>query len=119
MNLTIPCELYSKAAILKAAYSFTDRAYIFINKVNDNYVIDFDLKDGQEAIFEKEFKNELLAQAVRVAILEQTRELRNIIATRALASTVINSLEVDKDELPNYDIDSILKDWYDNETATL
>ena len=62
----------------------------------------------------KEFENELLFQSLRHSIYQQTKEIRQLIITRALASTVIdeNTVTCENDE-ENFDIDSILEDWFD------
>lgn len=117
MKYSIPKELYPKTAILKAAYSFTDRAYILIRQDTENYIIDFEAKEDTSPIIESDFKNELLAQALRSAVVEQTAEIRKLISARALASTIINEPTINTGLLKDYPADEILKDWYENEKS--
>ena len=67
--LEIPKDLYNNTVVLKAAYLFTDRAYIYIQQTDDDYIVNFKLKNGVDAITEDEFKNDLLSQAVREPLI--------------------------------------------------
>lgn len=117
MVLEIPKDLYNKAAVLKAAYHFTDRAYIYIQQTDGNYVIDFKPKKPDFAISEDEFKNELLAQAVRHELYEQTKDVRKLIAMRALATTIVGESKDVIEPQQTYSEDEILKDWFENENT--
>lgn len=119
MKYAIPKELYPKTAILKAAYTFTDRAYILICQDTENYIIDFEKKGDARPIVESDFKNELLAQALRCAIAEQTADIRKLISARALASTIVNEPTINTESLKDYSADEILKDWYENEKSKI
>ena len=107
-------ELYSKTALLKAAYSFTDKAYIHLDVNENEYIVDITIKPNAEEFTLKEFENELLFQSLKYNIYQQTKEIRQLIIIRALASTVIdeNTVTCENDE-ENFDIDSILEDWFD------
>lgn len=73
-------ELYSKEALLKAAYHFTDRAYVYLGVESDAYFVDFTPKEGiafDRECLENTFKNELLAQVVHQTISRQTAPFRN------------------------------------------
>lgn len=39
-------DLYSREALLKAAYHFTDRAYVYLGVEGDAYFVDFTPKEG-------------------------------------------------------------------------
>ena len=41
--LKIPKDLYNKTVILKAAYLFTESAYIYIQQNKANYIINFNI----------------------------------------------------------------------------
>ena len=107
-------ELYSKTALLKAAYSFTDRFYVHLSVDNDNYVVSVLSKDGDHKLCEEDFKNEILAQEVRSIITEQTHDIRMLLMARAFSSSVINN----NDDVPtnqdvHFDLNDILKDWFE------
>lgn len=71
-------ELYSKTALIKAAYNFTDKAYVHLDSDDKYYYVTLDMKEsGKEEISEHEFENEMLAQSVRHEIYNQTKILEN------------------------------------------
>lgn len=115
--LEIPKDLYNKTVVLKAAYLFTDRAYIYIQQTDDDYIVNFKLKTGVDAITEDEFKNELLSQAVRFELYEQTKDVRKLIAMRALATTIVGEAKEVIEPPKTYTEDEILKDWFENENS--
>ena len=113
MILTLPKDIYPKIAVMKAAYHFTDTTYIYINQSDDAYIVDITAKEGCSVFSEQEFKNELLAQALRCEIDKQTGDIRHLITMRALASTIVGEqAEIIQPPL-NYSEDSILKDWFE------
>lgn len=115
MKYTISKDFYPKTVVLKAAYAFTDRAYIFISQDENNYVIEIESKDNKGDVAEKEFKNELLSQALRYEIDINTKNVRELIISRALASTIIDE-ENDVIEYEDQKLDDdILKDWFEND----
>lgn len=110
--------LYSKVALLKAAYNYTDRAYIHLDADDNYYYVALSPKDGTEIPNEDEFKNELLAQSVRHEVYKQTKNIRELLITRAVATSVITADETVDEPITNEDFDEnlILKDWFaDNE----
>ncbi len=54
-------ELYSKTALIKAAYNFTDKAYLHLDADNDYYYVSLLSKNENQEVSEKEFENEILA----------------------------------------------------------
>lgn len=113
MIIEIAKDLYPKTVILKSAYTFTDRAFIYISQNDNNYIINIEGKDG-DVDYEKEFKNELLSQALRYDVVEKTKNVRELIISRALASTVIDNDEPVIEYEENTIEDEILKDWFDS-----
>ena len=81
MIITVAKDLYPVSVVLKAAYVFTNRAYIFISQDSFNYLVNIEAKSANDIISEKEFQNELLSQAVRYAVIEQTKNIRDFSAT--------------------------------------
>ena len=67
-------ELYSKIALIKAAYNFTDKAYIHLDADKDYYIVTLKFKEGCN-IKEDEFVNEMLAQSVRHEVYIQTKNI--------------------------------------------
>lgn len=57
-------NLYSKDALLKAAFNFTDKAYIHLSQTENEYIVDFVVKEGN-IVSEKEFDNEMIFQTMR------------------------------------------------------
>ena len=109
--------MYSRASLIKAAYQFTDSAYILLDANDTYYTVDISNKDGSsDANLVDRFKNELLTQSAREIVSHQTKEIRELLMARAFASTVVYSDE--KWILPdppavNENLNSILMDWFD------
>ena len=115
MELSYNKELYPKTAVLKAAYNFTDEYYIHIDQDEHNYIVDIIPKEQNAGKNIKNiFDNEILAQSARYHITEQTKNIRELIMSRAFASTVINDQPVESEEtVEQVDIDKILTDWFE------
>lgn len=120
MRYSFNKELYNKEALLKAAYSFTDKAYIHLDADEEYYIVTVEMKGdtGAGIISEKDFQNEILAQRVRQIVSKQTKHVRELMLARAFSSTIIDSNECDgyhEDELTLDDVDrqDILMDWFE------
>lgn len=115
--LKFNCALYPKEAVMKAAYHFIDRCYIHVDICNEDYAVSITPKKGfQLDDISGEFENELLAQAVRYYVYQQTHTIREILIARAMSSTISGgSYESDSTELPEKvdDLESILMDWFE------
>lgn len=111
-------ELYDRNVIIKSAYLFTDKYYIHIDTDQEAFIVTFISKESNIADeVEMRYENELIAEQTRVLINEKTRNLRELIAARALSSTIIDThLENDtNDESGNGQIfaaSDILQDWF-------
>ena len=109
-------QLYDKKTIFKAAYSFTDIAYIHLDMDDKYYIVDIEMKADDNVLSEKDFVNELLTQKVREYINDDTKNIRELIMARAYASTIVE--QSPREEIKHekdVDIDQILKDWFENE----
>lgn len=124
MKLFYHKELYSKEALLKAAYHFTDRAYVYLGVEGDTYFVDFTPKEGitfDRENLENTFKNELLVQVIHQIISRQTSPLRELLVARALSSTLVDTadrtseLEQPMTPAAQDELDAITKDWFDDE----
>lgn len=122
MRIQYDKEFYSKEALLKAAYHFTDRAYVYLGVEDGSFFVDFTAKGGTQFDKEKlenEFKNELLAQVIHQIVSKETTVLRELLVARALSSTMVDeSVSSDAAESPmtedaQDELDAIAKDWFD------
>ena len=78
MKIVCNLNIYSKQVILKAAFCFTDRAYIFLSMKDKDIVVDISEKPGISEIIKKEFINELLAQSLREIVVESTKDILKV-----------------------------------------
>ena len=122
MRILYSKELYSKKALLKAAYHFIDNYYIYVGVEDDSFFVDFSTKDESLIDSDKlqnQFKNEILAQVIHQSISNETSDLRKLLVARALSSTMVdeedpvdNEPETMNEESLN-ELSAIAKDWYD------
>ena len=122
MRIRYDKEFYSKEALLKAAYHFTDKAYVYLGVEDDSFFVDFALKDDvsfDKEKLENEFKNQLLAQVIHQTVSKETTVLRELLVARALSSTMVDEgISSDAAESPmtedaQDELDAIAKDWFD------
>lgn len=122
MRIQYDKEFYSKEALLKAAYHFTDRAYVYLGVEDGSFFVDFTAKGGiqfDKEKLENEFKNELLAQVIHQTVSKETTVLRELLVARALSSTMVDEgISSDAVESPMTEdaldaLDAIAKDWFD------
>ncbi len=107
-------ELYSIENIMKAAYAFTDSMYIHLDADEHNYLISLCTKSMEESkeLYVK-FENELIAQKARQIVAEKTKYIREMIVSRALASTLITKNINDNIKETDFNANDILKDWFE------
>lgn len=108
-------ELYPKIALIKAAYNFTDQAYIHLDADDSYYYVTIEPKETEQPVSEREFVNEMLTQSVRHEIYLQTKGIRELLLARAMATSVIadENLIDDIDNSSNtFSTEEILKDWF-------
>ena len=121
MRILYSKELYSKEALLKAAYHFTDNYYIYLGVEGDSFFVDFSSKEDSPIdsdALQNQFKNEILAQVIHQSISNETSDLRKLLVARALSSTMVdeedpvdNEPETMNEESLN-ELSAIAKDWY-------
>ena len=107
-------EIYSKEALIKAAYSYTDKAYLHLDADDSAYIVTVLAKDGADEVTEKEFRNAILAETVRLDIAKRTKNVRELILARAFSSTIIEEKPQAGPETGDYDINEILTDWFED-----
>lgn len=114
MELRFDKGIYDRRALLKAAFRFTDRCYIHLQQDQAQWIVSWREKDGA-SVDSREFENELIAQNLRLQLLEESADLRKILLARAMASTVIQEVPVPSDESSSVmqDESQILRGWFD------
>ena len=114
MSIKLSKEMYEKEAIIKAAYLFTDRFHIELDSDSDYFYIDMKSKENIENNdVEKDFLNEVLIQTTRLHISTQTKNIREMIIGRALASTIIDDKDNGFLDDESINADDILNNWFD------
>ncbi len=116
MTINVNTNLYDRVTVLKAAYSFTDTHFIHLDLQEPYYVVSIINKDGsEESDIEYRFNNELLAQAIRSKIMEETKTIRELILARAFASTIIEEeAPTAQNQIPNAPSNEIFTEWFSN-----
>lgn len=126
MRFTYSKELYSHTALIKAAFHYTDRAYVHLDCDDSSYTVDIVQKPGCTPVDLHEFDNTLLAQLAREEVYQKTKEIRKIALARAMASSIVETNEEipagkqDNRKVPEplpFEEDTekpedILKDWF-------
>lgn len=107
-------ELYSNEVLLKASHFFTDKYYITLDADDKYYYITFEPIDGKmEKDILKQFTNEVITQATRYKIMQETKSIRELILGRALASTIIDDSDSGFIDDENINADDILISWFE------
>lgn len=115
-------DLYPRIALLKAAYAFTDKAYVHLDADDRNYLVTLTAKGGFEGIDQITFQNEMLDQALRHEIYLQTKNIRELLMARAMSSTMIEvpsasdaeaKASIDGSTNHSEEESSILADWFE------
>jgi len=116
LTLNFNKELYPKESLIKAAYAFIGECYVYLNQNDTDYIVELTTKSDKlpEHLPDK-FKNELLAQTVRLQVYKQTHVIRELLMARAMASTIVGEPpqnESEEDEI-NIDLSEITRDWFE------
>lgn len=108
-------ELYSKIALMKAAYNYTDSAYVHLDADEDYYYVMIEPKENRQRISEQEFINEMLTQSIRHEVYQETKNIRELLLARAMATSVIvdeDLVEDNEQSEDNFTENDILEDWF-------
>lgn len=112
-------ELYSKTALIKAAYNFTDRAYLHLDADEKYFYVSFCEKQEGTEITSEDFENEILTQSARHEIYKQTKNIRELMLARAVATSVVADCDERVENVSEteneFSEEEILKDWFDAE----
>ena len=109
-------EIYDKDVLVEAAYSLSDTAYFHLDADEKHYLVEIVPKDPNDSSdYEKRFENELLTQQTRKIVINKTKNIRELIAARALSSTIVElGNEEAETEETGFNAQDILKDWFSN-----
>mgnify|MGYP004489395681 CR=1 FL=1 len=105
-------ELYSKEAVMKAAYTFIDDFYLHLDCDENAYLVEIEAREGKKELNAKTFLNEVLIQETRRIVDERTKDIREMIYARAMASTVIEEHPLEEPKEAE-DAERILVDWFE------
>jgi His-Xaa-Ser system protein HxsD len=87
--VAVNCDLYSREALFRVCYLFTDRCYLFLVQDEDLHVVQvcFTRKGPDIDLYEMagEFSNELINQKVRLDVAAETKAIRELIVAQAFA----------------------------------
>lgn len=119
MELTFDKALYDKRALLKTAYQFTDRAYVHLSQTQMQWRVSW-IPKANCAVAPEEFENELIHQALRLQLAQESADIRRVLLARAMASTLIElpaeeKVEPDAARTSDEEAREILKGWYEHD----
>ena len=121
INLYVDEKIYNITVIKKALFNFIDDGYFKLQYSKENEInVQIYLKSNIENtdIFIKQIYNELLNESLRFDIMNQTKNIRELMLGRALYSTCIDTdesseYEENSDDNNEYKIDNIAVNWFD------
>ncbi len=107
-------ELYGKEVLFKAVYALLDQAYFHLDSDSQYYFVSIIPKEEEdvEILFHK-LEDNLIAEETRRMIAEKTKNIREMIVARALASTIVVDDSIAKEKEGIFDSEEILKDWFE------
>jgi His-Xaa-Ser system protein HxsD len=102
-TLLIDETIYSKEALLRTCYWFTDRCYLFVSRAGPNkFSVRIRAKAGQPSLesISGDFENALIDHQVRQDIDRNTARLRELIVAKAFAEADLEDAPVGDDRDP-------------------
>lgn len=89
LTLSLDVGLYPRDVLYAAAYVFLDRAYVLLDREDSRYVVRFrskrPLDDAAFRAIAGEFENELLAQALRLRVVDANQRIVETVVAVAIA----------------------------------
>lgn len=89
LAVAVNSDLYSREALFRVCYLFTDRCYLFLSQEEGSPVIHvrFTRKSPETDLsrLAGEFSNELVNQKVRLDVAAETKAIRELIVAQAFA----------------------------------
>ncbi len=87
--VAVNTDLYTREALFRVCYLFTDRCYLFLSQEEGSPVIRVRItRKGPDADLNElagEFSNELINQKVRLDVAAETKAIRELIVAQAFA----------------------------------
>lgn len=122
MRFPVLKSMFQAACVMKAAFAFVDRVYIHVDEDKKYWFVDMEMKEGttETANIQQEFENELLTQAVRLHVYNQTHVVRELLLARAMASSFIDQEDPVKriasvqEDLSDEEFSTIIQDWFEH-----
>ncbi len=87
-RFNVDINVYSREALFRACYVFTDRCYLFLmDQPEHNIIVEFRKKAPSPGLGDLvgAFANELINQRVRADVTRETRKIRELIVAQAFA----------------------------------
>jgi His-Xaa-Ser system protein HxsD len=99
--LEIDLSVYSTGAVLRAAYKFTDRCYVFLARSAEDpsllvVTLGTKLRQVESRLLAGEFANELIDQQLRENLAKEAGPIRELIVAQAFAEG--NLLDPQRDD---------------------
>jgi His-Xaa-Ser system protein HxsD len=88
LRYLVSTNLYTREALFRACYQFTDRCYLFLEQGEaDTIIVQFRKRDPKTNLEEVmgAFANELINQRVRADLSRETQAIRELIVTQAFS----------------------------------
>lgn len=87
VTVQVNTTLYTREALFRAAYRFTDRCYLLLRPETEEVIaVEMTSKNGEDAeAMAGEFSNELIDQRIRLDLARETHNIRELIVGRAFA----------------------------------
>lgn len=105
-------HLYSKEALLKAAYQYIDDFYLHLDVNEKYYTVEIEGKIAGNHLDYDEFQNEVLLQETRKMVADKTKNIREVIFARAMASTIVSEEKM-PELMESGNAEEILVNWFD------
>ncbi len=86
--ITIPHGIYSKEAVLKTCYKYSDVAFVKVQSLKKTFLIEVKPKDNNKhaRMMSDQLCNDLIDFELRVIIASQTKEIRSALVAKAFST---------------------------------
>jgi His-Xaa-Ser system protein HxsD len=88
LRYPVDTNLYTKEALFRACYQFTDRCYLFLEQSDgDTVTVEFRKREAEAKLQDVvgSFANELINQRVRSDLSRETQAIRELIVAQAFS----------------------------------
>lgn len=119
-------SIYPVECVIKAAAKFLNLGYFYIGEDDKNWIVYITSKDSNDVgIIKCEFNNELLAQAVRLCVYQNTKNIREMLLARAISTSLVSNEPIDNcantssQGISEEELKEILTDWFNNDVKKI